>query len=293
MGQLVMSFRGLWIHVNPNATLENPAPWSVDNACAVNASNGANYTPQGSFPVVLPPHFFSIQATPIVADRLIGAGLNIGNMGSGWTVRVANATGDAPVSVNLTTTDPPQETPHLTTFDPPMQLAPVTEWAAAIVEISRGSVQATLFEPSPRNGGRPGIYTTWTVETDGDPRLVFTPPAGASLEPVSVSIPSTPTDPPLLEGVPGSLVLHNSTESSAPDSPWDFALYYLAAVGGIPETFATPVPGSELLESIPRLTGTRSVQIRLWLAQMEVWLIEHLIIVAMDTGTSCSNSQWP
>lgn len=289
MGQLVMSFRGLWIHVNPSSQGYNVS------AVNASASNGTPYTPQGFSPVVLPRHFFSIQAIQEVKDLLIGAGLNIENMGSGWTLSVANTINDAPVSVDLTTnSDPPQETPHLTTFDPTMSLVdPVTAWAAAIVEISRGSVQATLFEPSTRNAGLPGIYTTWTVQTDGNPTLVFTPPPGTSAEPVSVPIPSTPTDPPLLDGVPGSLVLHNSTESSAPDSPWDFALYYLAANGGIPATFATPLPGSPSADSIPRLTGTKSFQIRLWLAQMEVWLIEHLTIVAMDTGTSCSNSQYP
>lgn len=292
MGQLVMSFRGLWIHVNPNATLEDPAPWLIDSVRAVNASTGANYTPQGSVEMQLPAHFFSIEAIPTVVGLLTNAGLPeslLSNMGVGWTLSVQNATGDFTVNLTGPGNDP---VPALTTYDPDMQLNPVEDWAC-VVGIRNGSITTGKFSPLGSNPGG-GLYTTWTVQTNDEPVLVFTQPGEPT--PVLVRIPSTPVGTRLSNNVPGSLVLHNSPGISAedePDTSFDFALYYLAAEGGIPATFAVPLPGSPTLSPMPRLGGASLSQINKWIDEMKVWLLEHIVFQGMDLTSSCSNSQYP
>lgn len=286
MGQLVMSFRGLWIHVNPSS--------HGYNVSAVNASKGAAYTPQGSVEIQLPAHFFSIEAIPEVVDLLKSAGFSellLSNMGVGWTLTVQNATGDFTVNLTGPGNDP---VPSLTTYDPGMQLNPVEDWAC-VVGISNGSITTGMFSPVGSNPGG-GLYTTWTVQTpEGeDPVLAFTPPDNST--PVVVRIPSTTGGPQLSNDVPGSLVLHNSTTitpEDEPDTSFDFALYYLAAEGGIPATFAVPLPGSPTLLPMPRLGGTSLSQINKWIEEMRVWLLENLLFWGMDLTTSCSNSQWP
>jgi hypothetical protein len=280
MGQLVMSFRGLWIHVNPSS--------QGYNVSAVNATNGADYTPEGSVEIHLPAHFFSIEAGETVAGLLTEAGIPVSNMGVGWTLTVQNATGDLTVNLTGPGNDP---VPSLTTYDTDMQLNPAEDWAC-VVGVGNGSITTGMFSPL---GGNPGggLYTTWTVQTNGDPVLAFTRPGESTPE---VQIPSTAGGAELSNNVPGSLVLHNSTGISAeeePDTSFDFALYYLAAVGGIPAKFAVPLPGSPILLPMPRLGGTSLAKINKWIEEMKVWLLENLLFMGMDLTSSCSNSQWP
>jgi hypothetical protein len=237
----------------------------------------------------LPAHFFSIEAIPTVADLLTNAGLPVSNMGVGWTLSVQNATGDLTVNLTGPGNDP---VPSLTTYDPDMKLNPVEDWAC-IVGIRNGSITTGKFSPLVSNPGG-GLYTTWAVQTNGDPVLAFTPPGEST--PVMVQIPSTTGGTQLSNNLPGSLVLHNSTTITAeeePDTSFDFALYYLAAVGGIPATFAVPLPGSPTLPPMPRLGGTSPSQINKWIEVMRDWLMKNLAFWGMDLTSSCSNSQFP
>ncbi len=266
MGQLVMSFRGLWIHVNQGWWPGDDLPHHV---VAVDASLGAP-----GFRGGLPPHFCYVEAMDTVTKAFENAGIplvaGILPLG-GWNLSVANASNDLSnaLSISMSVTNPNANAeltriPQLTTFDESMRLLPVIAgepgapiWAVCVVDISHGKVTAGQF-PAEGNDSRGGLYTTWTVDTDGPPRLLLTSRTGEQLP-----IPLTDcSGPPLSDGVPGCLVLHNSTTDFT-DKNLDFALYYLAAAGGIP-SFAGLLPG----ESSPTPTKT-------------------------DLGTSCSNSQYP
>ena len=73
---------------------------------------------------------------------------------------------------------------------------------------------------------------------------------------------STPPGLTLSDDVQGSIVLHNSTTDMF-DGAFDFALYYLAGTGGIPDPLPSNLPGEGSLSAM------------------------------VDTTPSCSNSRYP
>lgn len=231
MGQLVMSFRGLCIHVKKGAWLT--AANVGHRVVAIDASQG---TPQTAWPP-LPAHFCFIEADLGLLHALQGAGLP--QFLDGWNLQVTNAIGPA-LDIIL------KDAPHLTEFSPGMILrkdlgeetgAP-TE-AACFADMQFGTVRESRFElPGGLVGG---IHTTWTVETDGYPELQFQSRDGKA---VNITIPSTPDGVTQSNNVPGSFVLHNSTTDFS-DKNFDFVLNYLAREGGIPNTLKHPFPGED------------------------------------------------
>jgi len=207
----------------------------------------------------LPPHhcFLEVNSDIISAtgwsfDTTLGTTGGIRFNGYGLTV--VNAISTQGLIVNL------MAVPRLTSIVPGMTLRSsiTTETgapsqAACYVDINLGTILAGQFSQG-------GFYTTWTVQTDGDPVLQTIGSNGATQE---VPIPSTPIPVPTLsDGVPGSIVLHNST-TNLTDGRFDFALYFLAGTNGIPNPLPTnlPVPSEET--------------------------------PATDETPSCSNSQYP
>mgnify|MGYP001792180599 FL=1 len=254
MGQLVMSFRGLCIHVKkgPSLTATNVEHRVV----VVDASQGK---PQTAWPP-LPPHFCFIETDLVLLHALQGAGLP--QFLNGWNLQVTNAIGPA-LDVKL------EFAPRLTDYSPHMVLrkdlgeengAPTK--AACFVDMQFGTVRDYRYGVPEGVKGveivEGGVYTTWTVETESDPQLQFVSRDGTA---VNITIPSTPHGMVQSNGVPGSLVLHNST-TDLTDKNFDFVLNYLASEGGIPNTLL-PFPGQD--------------------PQPE----------DVATGTSCSNSQYP
>jgi hypothetical protein len=254
MGQLVMSFRGLCIHVKkgPSLTASNVGHRVV----AIDASQGRPQT--GSWPP-LPAHFCFIEADLGLLDRLQNEGLP--QFLDGWNLQVTNATGPA-LDVLL------DKAPRLSDFSPGMILrkdlgeengAPTR--AACFVDMQFGTVRDDRFLiPEPVPGLVGGVYTVWRVETNGDPELQFVSRDGKV---VNITIPSTPAGAIQSNDVPGSLVLHNSTTDMS-DKNFDFVLNYLAREGGIPNTLLHPFPGED-----PQPLN------------------------ALGMGTSCSNSAYP
>jgi len=250
MGQLVMSFRGLCLHVNDgNGMLPDGVRHRI---IAVNATQGANsqFGP-------LPAHHCFLKANQGTIDALSAA--LVPKFLDGWNVQVANALGP-PVVVSI------PNLPRLSTFSPDMSLWPDLRHAGApapdaccFVDIAMGKIEDHQFQVEGIDD--PGFYSTWTVDTDGEPQLIFQPRHGS---PISVTVPSTPEGETLRDenGVPGSIVLHNSTTTDV-DSANDFALYYLARQGGIPSKFSRLLPGQTFANP------------------------------AIDMTTSCSNSQYP
>jgi hypothetical protein len=230
MGQLVMSFRGLCIHVNKG-------PWltaaNVEHrVVAIDASQG---TPQTEWPP-LPAHFCFIEADLGLLHALQGAGLP--QFLDGWNLQVTNATGPA-LDVRL------EDAPRLTQFSPDMVLrkdlgeengAPTK--AACFVDMQFGTVRDSRFVITDLVGG---VYVVWTVETNGDPELQFVSRDGKV---VTITIPSTPDGAIQSNNVPGSFVLHNST-TDLTDKNFDFVLNYLASEDGIPNTLVQPFPGQD------------------------------------------------
>lgn len=237
MGRLVMSFVGICLHVSRSAE------GAGHRVIAVHATEQVT-TQWGT----LPAHDCHLQllggpvtspiagrTPPLFRSTLVG-----------WRLRVANAYG--PLCVNIDGIEPlpwdfpnPVATletvPHLTTYDPKMTIRPdllheqVPLRAAAFVDIEHGDVRAHRF----REGG---VYTTWTVETDGEPELILKSRAG---DVVRMTLPSTPEGAHFPDGVPGTAALHNSTLNQC-DKQYDFMLHYLAAEGGIPDHFAVMPP---------------------------------------------------
>lgn len=248
MGNLVMAFRGLWTHVG-----QGLPDGVARRVFAVDASAGASTT-WGA----LPPHHCYIEAHDETLDALNAAQVPIGRL-QGWQVQVVNAD-DHPVDANLTV-------PSLSDYVQSMSLwkdlllpgAPIR--AACFVDIQVGSIDTHQYEPPPNDPELTGVYTTWRVNTNGDPQLLFTPRAGKSIQ---VTIPSTPEGATLADGVLGSLALHNSTEDLS-DTPNDFVLSYLARENGIPAVFLSQLPGQNPVNSRQRV----------------------------DLTPSCSNSQYP
>jgi len=260
MGNLVLSFRGLCLHVNARAGI---LPDGVRHRIiAIDAARGAS----SSFGR-LPAHHCFLNANPETVNALWNAG--VPKFLDGWNLKVGNALGPE-LAVRI------HDLPSLSTYSPGMSLrpnlaktgAPATD-ACCFVDIAMGTIEQRQFEdPKISN---PGYYTTWTVATDGDPQLIFLSRDGSQ---ITVDVPSTTTGETLATetgGVPGSIVLHNSvlrnSTTTETDSPNDFALYYLAREGGIPPTFSGLLPGQEQREGLTH--------------------------PAIDMTTSCSNSQFP
>lgn len=255
MGPLVMSFRGLCMHMTAASNLLPPG---VGNrVVAVNATQGAKVVLiERGIPnlLSLPAHFCFLEADPPTTAALSSAGIS-GHL-DGWNVQVVNGIGAfGPSSI--------ADLPRLRTYVPRMQLLPnfgdvgaPGPDACCFVDMQAGTLEQHQYQ----SVSDPGYFTTWTVCTDGEPRLRFLARDGNVID---VTVPSTQPDEALSDGVFGSIVLHNST-TAADDDPFDFALYYLAAQGGIPSDFAHPLPGSQSIQT-----------------------------EFTDMTTSCSNSQFP
>jgi hypothetical protein len=167
---------------------------------------------------------------------------------TGTRITVVNAKQSDGLNVQL------NGVPSLTTYAPGMKLrrdliqsrVPLCA-GDCVIDINHGRITAGEYPEG-------GIYTVWTVETDGDPELLF---EKDDREQRSVRIPSQASGP-------AQLRIRNGTPDLC-NKQFDFALYYLAAVGGINEQwFARWLPG----ETPPALGF-------------------------VDTTTSCSNSQYP
>ena len=268
MGKLVMSFRGLCLHVNkkPPAFL----PEGVEHRVVImNASHGAS-SQFGK----LPEHFCYINANEATTNALWAAG--VPKSLDGWNVQVTNAL-PPPDGKALSVSLP--DIPRLGDYAPLMILWPSLGQAGAppaanppeadvccFVDISMGTVADHQFKEIIPAEFERGYYSTWTVDTHGDPKLRFLSRSGACIE---VEVPSTHQDESLANenGVPGSIVIHNSviynSASQLADSVNDFALHYLAREGNIPSEFVGLLPGKEFAYA------------------------------ATDMTTSCSNSQFP
>jgi hypothetical protein len=253
MGHLVMSFRGLCIHVKEGSWLT--ATNVGHRVVGIDASKGTRKT---KWWPAIPAHFCYIEADATFLKGLEDAGFPKGL--EGWNLTVPNAMPNAigpKLDVRL------YDAPHLKAFSPGMVLRPdlgeengAPTKAAFFVDMQFGTVQESRFKlPDGKLGG---IHTSWTVETDGDPQLHF---VARDRTKVKVAIPSTRNGETQSNGVPGSFVLHNSTTDLS-DKSFDFVLNYLARDGGIPDTLLEPFPG-----------------------QVDVAYV--------DMGTSCSNSQYP
>ncbi len=255
MGQLVMSFRGLCLHMTYASGL---LPGGVAHrVVTADASHGANPTMvvDGAFrQVALPAHRCYLEADQPTLDALCIHGIPT-NL-DGWRISVTNGVGTfAPPSI--------PDIPSLSTYRPALQLvegvrnpgAPGPD-VCCFVDLEQGSIEQHQYQDVPD----PGYFTTWTVSTNGDPQLLFLSRDGTS---IPVTVPSTPSGQTFPHGVFGSIVLHNSTTNQE-DKALDFALHFLIAKGGIPLEFSNPLPGSEGITSD-----------------------------IIDMTPSCSNSQFP
>ena len=257
MGHLKMSFRGICMHLNRNI-LAQILGHPVHRVIAVNAEAGAS-TEYGP----LPPHVCWLETTEAVRERLIADGLPVDESGRfrlrRANLRVANPA-DTPVTVSLGIV------PKLTDYSKDMILRPDLRLpgappnAGCFVDIEHGHVEAHKYDP----GG--GVYSTWSIETDGDPVLIIDSPAGS----VKATLPSTGRQDTLSDGVHSSIAVHNDPIEENDDKN-DFLLHYLAALGGIdaqefPHGFPT------VSEALLRSGGKRP---------------------DIGTTTSCSNSQYP
>jgi hypothetical protein len=259
------------MHVNQGPWLKAP---SVEHrVVAIDAA----HPPQDSGFGPLPPHKCFIEAGQPVLGLLQGAGVPA--LLDGWNLQVANATGPA-LSVFLS------QTPKLTDFSPAMVLRPdlgqagAPARAACFVDMKFGSIEARRFELV--NAMEiAGIYTYWTVETDGDPVLRFESRDGKVIK---VTIPSTPAGALLANRLPGSLALHNSTTDFS-DTEVDFALYFLASEGGIPNP-----------DTIKGILPGQSVSVKQFIRAAIAKGADPgggTLLEEIDMTTSCSNSQYP
>ncbi|HET8774977.1 MAG TPA: hypothetical protein VFP80_14345 [Thermoanaerobaculia bacterium] len=260
MGLLVMSFRGVNMHVTKDSGV---LPEDVQHrVVSINAAQG--YASPGGEWGDVPPHHCFLEGAPDVLDALLAGGLSYDHTGRhismhGWHMRVVNPAGRR-ADIRI------EGVPCLRAYLHDMTLKPGTgnelelpDWAACFTDINAGTLTRRRF----RTGA---VYTTWTVETEGDPVLQFTRTCPG--EPVKtlppICIRSTPPLSALAYGVPGDLVLHNGTHDDS-DKKFDFVLYFLANEGGVP-------PPSKLDEMFP---------------------IDEFPGARIDMTTSCSNSQYP
>ena len=213
MGQLVMSFMGICLH------LSEELPEDVRHrVVAIDASQGWTHTEWDE----LPPHVCFLEFFP--PSRRATLSLN------GWRLTVANAIGSE-ATVDL------RDVPRLTEYAKTMEIRPdlleagPPSRAACYVDVQHGTVVSHKFPEG-------GVYTTWTVETDGDPELFLRSQTGEELR---ITVPSTPPGAHFPNGALGSVVFHNSTTDES-HKKYDFALHYLAAKGGIPKHFDRMFP---------------------------------------------------
>lgn len=267
MGQLVMSFRGIVCHVfEASGKLPDDVPHRV---VAVNAARGL----RKSFVGPLPPHHCFLEMGQAERKHFADARFHFDALKHvplhGWNIRVENAAQTTPPVIALADVFP------LKTIMPTMEIRPeiandedhTPEWAACFVDVPTGTVVSYKFVA----GG--GLYTTWTVETTDKPQLRFTPRSGKG-PPVFVTIPSTPPDATLSDGVPGSLVLHNGTLDKT-DAKGDFLLQFLLNQKGLPKR-------NELVGLLP---GEKDFG--------RSGVAKHPILRNFATTTSCSNSTYP
>ncbi|MDP9190353.1 MAG: hypothetical protein M3P06_01455 [Acidobacteriota bacterium] len=274
MGQLVMSFRGLTMHVTKASKV---LPANVQHRVVpVNASSGfkGDVKDWGC----VPPHHCFLEFSEEAGKALLAGRMKLDHSKKhislhGWSVTLINPAGSrADVRIGGVPDDIPRspgappgvEVPHLKEFLPSMVLkegiagAYVPDWAACFVDINSGTVTARKF----RTGA---IYTTWSVETKGDPRLQFTRLLhGLVPETLTIEIPSTPPLAHLAHDVPGSMVVHNGTADES-DKEFDFVLHFLANADGVPTK-------NELAKQFP---------------------IDPPPTAQISMTTSCSNSQYP
>jgi hypothetical protein len=242
----------------------------------VNASSG--YTGDIHDWGRVPPHHCFLEFKEEVGKALLAGGMELDHSEKhislhGWSVTLLNPAGrKADVRICGVPDDiPPSpgaprgvEVPCLRTFLPSMALKDgiadkhVPDWAACFVNINSGTVTAREFHTG-------AIYTTWSVETEGDPTLQFTRLRDGLPETLTIVIPSTPPLAHLAHHVPGSMVVHNGTGDDS-DKQFDFVLHFLANADGVPTKLelAKPIPTD------PLLTGA---------------------FISMTP--SCSNSQYP
>jgi len=263
MGRLVMSFRGLCIHLNRQRVPRLPDGVN-HRVVAVAADKGAKTNKWGD----LPAHICWLQANAPTNAVLTDAGLISEIAGvirlQGVSISVRNAKRDQPVPQPL-----PDEVPRLKYYLDSMVLRPdlLEPGAPAIadsyVDITHGTLTATQFKtPSGKKGG---YYTTWSVETEGLPELWLL--RHGHPDPLCIQLPSSDRTDVFPDGVPGSMVLHNATFDYR-DKKNDFVLNYLANANGIPDQFTRPFPTDGNLDDT----------------------VDGAII---GMSTSCSNSQYP
>lgn len=259
MGRLVMSFRGICIHLHHDQV--SLPPGVMHRVVAVNAERGATTINYGD----LLPHFSFLEVEQTAATALRGSDIQFDeslDFLQGVNISVLNSIGE-PTAQFI------HAVPKLTDYKKDTQLRPqiltdtdVPTFSDCYIDMRHGTVVECRFRAG-------GIYTTWIVETDGDPVLRFAWSDGEA-QPVvlTATVPSTPDEATLSDHVPGSFVVINSTVDEA-DKDNDFVLHYLARVGGIPEIFDHPFPGEILPPGVRRSDD----------------------VIAMTT--SCSNSRYP
>lgn len=238
MGRLVMSFRGICIHLHHDKV---QLPDGVmHRVVAVNAELGAQTLFFGN----PPPHFSVLVAEQQVESSLRENGVRTVEdlrLLSGVHLSVVNSIGD-PTAQFI------HDVPKLTHYKEDTQLRPdifsdldVPTRADCYIDMKHGTVLSGRFAEG-------GVYTTWIVETDGDPQLRFAWNEGEQLVVSTPTVPSTP-DGMMLDHVPGSIVVVNSTIDGQ-DKQNDFVLHYLARVGGIPVFFDRPFPDEQPVDPI-------------------------------------------
>lgn len=255
MGRLVMSFRGLCMHLHHDkVTLPDGVKHRV---VAVDADHTTPTVNWG----ILPPHRSVAEAASGAVVALAAGGIPLEEE----LVRMTGAHLSVVNSIGADTIEFIGLVPKLTHFKKDTKLRSdilenqdIPTSADCYVDMRHGVVIGGLFALG-------GHYTTWIVDTDGDPVVRYARKRDGDLHVSVVILPSTPDQMTLSDGVPGSIVLANGTLDKSDESN-DFVLHYLARVGGIPQSFDNPFPG----EQKPKLPTS-------------------------DFGmtTSCSNSQYP
>jgi hypothetical protein len=265
MGELELSFLGICMHVGEATGL----PLGVRHRVVLVDASRGTVTNKGE----LPPHQSSLSYSPnrVVDPSELASAKGFLMPLRGWRLTVPNADDTFHVSLD--------NVPKLTDFDPAMKLrydllaAGPPEQAAFFVDINHGHIRPHTFAEVVD----PGTYTSWRVHTHGAPVLRFEGRNGDSFEMVFPDD-SAGTDH-FPYGIHGPLVLANET-LDATDSELDFMLHYLAAQGGIPLSFAAPLP--KAMTAKPR--QARPIAKRGLASRLPA-----------DFGLSgsCSNSQYP
>jgi len=284
MGQLVMSFRGIVTHVlQTSGVLPAGVP---HRAVVMDTSTGMKSEEYGD----VPPHHCFLELEDETRQALVegsGGALASDELGhvplGGWNVRVDNPQAAGPPHVTAL-----QCLFHLTDYLPDMQprvgigngVYDLPQWASCFVDIKSGTIDLNHFPaPGPLQPG--GFYTTWKVDTVGDPVLRFTPRKGSGAQLFRVTIPSSPTNAVLRDNVPGTIVLHNGTTDDT-DKKFDFVLHFLLNQKGIPQLsgFARCFPMDDGGATEPCDHASESGGLP---------VVMHFVSMT----TSCSNSTYP